>query len=219
LYADTFSGKFYLRKRRCYVTKTDIVLKTERPTFFCCCFAKSERHIQLHDVVDITIEQSWLQQKLEMYSCRIQTAGHLRNSDRGDLVLQGVVNPTELRQVIMETSSNLKQNSYVIHEQQPIDLSKPMHYHEEMHDSYDSPVMQSRPSAAVTEHDIAQVKIGDAIVNISQSLVRIETLLSSHQQTAAKAKKQKSESTPKLQIPRSNEILDPNELDCGTPEE
>jgi uncharacterized membrane protein YdbT with pleckstrin-like domain len=198
-------GKMYIRKRKFYITKTALVLKYESAEFLCCCFSKVERHLQLQEVINVVVEQSWLEQKLQISTVRIQTSGHLRNVSAGELVLKGIENAEEMKTTILANSTSLKQNSYLAHVQQPaIEINEIIQHNRNI----------EIPKPMQTPQQIMNQRVGESISSISNSLIRIEHLLGDQKHRATVRQKKEKSKNLTLQTNKENDvILDPNELE------
>ncbi|KAG4381604.1 hypothetical protein GLYMA_15G181300v4 [Glycine max] len=102
--------RFILRKdvrsRTLYLTPNAIVYKVTRPVSFPCFgVLKKEKHVLLHSVADVVIEQGYLQSLFGVYSLRIENVG-VRRPPSDDVKIQGVANPNAFRK--MSPSMSLK---------------------------------------------------------------------------------------------------------------
>nr|ACU19034.1 unknown [Glycine max] len=104
--------RFILRKdvrsRTLYLTPNAIVYKVTRPVSFPCFgVLKKEKHVLLHSVADIVIEQGYLQSLFGVYSLRIENVG-VRRPPSDDVKIQGVANPNAFRKAVMMRLSNMR---------------------------------------------------------------------------------------------------------------
>nr|KYP33945.1 hypothetical protein KK1_045154 [Cajanus cajan] len=94
--------------------------------FFCCCCCcccvaqvtrpvpfpcfgvlKKEKHVLLHSVADVVVEQGYLQSLFGVYSLRIENVG-VRRPPSDDVKIQGVANPNAFRKAVMMRLSNMR---------------------------------------------------------------------------------------------------------------
>ncbi|RZB65153.1 uncharacterized protein LOC114387017 [Glycine soja] len=104
--------RFILRKdvrsRTLYLTPNAIVYKVTRPVWFPCFgVLKKEKHVLLHSVADVVIEQGYLQSLFGVYSLRIENVG-VRRPPSDDVKIQGVANPNAFRKAVMMRLSNMR---------------------------------------------------------------------------------------------------------------
>lgn len=104
--------RFILRKdvrsRTLYLTPNAIVYKVTRPVSFPCFgVLKKEKHVLLHSVADVVIEQGYLQSLFGVYSLRIENVG-VRRPPSDDVKIQGVANPNAFRKAVMMRLSNMR---------------------------------------------------------------------------------------------------------------
>ncbi|XP_024923378.1 uncharacterized protein LOC107434730 isoform X1 [Ziziphus jujuba] len=102
--------RYILRKdissRRLYVTPSEIVYKVSRPSFIPFCGTVTiEKHVPLSLVIDIIIEQGWLQSVYGIDTFRIESIAHGKAAAVDELQIQGVSNPSYLRKVIITEAS------------------------------------------------------------------------------------------------------------------
>lgn len=91
-----------ISSRKLYVTPNKIVYKARRPSFLPFLgFAKIEKHIPLHMVIDIIMEQGCLQSLYGIHTLRIESIAHGKAAPVDELQFQGVSNPGLLRKVII----------------------------------------------------------------------------------------------------------------------
>ncbi|KAG4956983.1 hypothetical protein JHK84_042949 [Glycine max] len=101
--------RFILRKdvrsRTLYLTPNAIV--TRPVSFPCFGVLKKEKHVLLHSVADVVIEQGYLQSLFGVYSLRIENVG-VRRPPSDDVKIQGVANPNAFRKAVMMRLSNMR---------------------------------------------------------------------------------------------------------------
>ncbi|XP_072956062.1 uncharacterized protein [Typha angustifolia] len=94
-----------------YVTQKKIVYKATRPSFLPFLGPVSiEKQVPLHLVIDIIIEQGWLQSIYGLHTFRIETIARGKAAPVDELQFQGVSNPELLRKVIItEAAKNIRE--------------------------------------------------------------------------------------------------------------
>ncbi|KAK7304018.1 hypothetical protein RJT34_15005 [Clitoria ternatea] len=97
-----------IRSRTLFLTPNAIVYKVTRPEPFPCFgVLKKEKHVLLHSVADIVVEQGYLQSFFGVYSLRIENVG-VRRPPSDDVKIQGVTNPDAFRKAVMMHLSNMR---------------------------------------------------------------------------------------------------------------
>ncbi|KAK7354570.1 hypothetical protein VNO80_20035 [Phaseolus coccineus] len=97
-----------IRSRTLYLTPNTIVYKVTRPVPFPCFgVLKKEKHVLLHSVADVVVEQGYLQSLFGVYSLRIENVG-VRRPPSDDVKIQGVANPNAFRKAVMMRLSNMR---------------------------------------------------------------------------------------------------------------
>lgn len=97
-----------IRSRTLCLTPNAIVYKVARPVPFPCFgVLKKEKHVLLHSVADIVIEQGYLQSLFGVYSLRIENVG-VRRPPSDDVKIHGVANPNAFRKAVMMRLSNMR---------------------------------------------------------------------------------------------------------------
>ncbi|KAH1209563.1 hypothetical protein GmHk_15G044063 [Glycine max] len=82
--------------------------RVTRPVSFPCFgVLKKEKHVLLHSVADVVIEQGYLQSLFGVYSLRIENVG-VRRPPSDDVKIQGVANPNAFRKAVMMRLSNMR---------------------------------------------------------------------------------------------------------------
>ncbi|KAL3536857.1 hypothetical protein ACH5RR_000223 [Cinchona calisaya] len=95
-----------IASRKLYVTPNEIIYKVSRPSFIPFWGeTKIEKHLPLHLVIDIIIEQGWLQSMYGIHTFRIESVVHGKAAPVDELQVQGVYNPGHLRKVIVAQAS------------------------------------------------------------------------------------------------------------------
>ncbi|WOL07193.1 hypothetical protein Cni_G15931 [Canna indica] len=95
-----------IASRRLYITYDEIVYKATRPSILPFLgLNKIEKHIPLHLVIDIVIEQGCLQSIYGIHTFRIASIAHQKVAPVDELQFQGVSDPKLLRKVIIIESS------------------------------------------------------------------------------------------------------------------
>jgi hypothetical protein len=109
IYSKTVYGR-----RRCYITSSNVVLKQELPELVCMFFSSQENHVQLHNIVDVIIQQTFVQKQFGCYTLHIQNPGQTAVPGQGgDLILHGVKNAHEVKRVILDLAAKLKRGESV----------------------------------------------------------------------------------------------------------
>ncbi|XP_030533467.1 uncharacterized protein LOC115743017 [Rhodamnia argentea] len=101
-----------IHSRKLYVTPTKIVYKVSRPSFVPFWRpAMIEKHVPLSLVIDIIIEQGWLQSIYGIHTFRVESVAHRKAAPVDELQVQGVSNPGLLRKVIIREASKAIQDA------------------------------------------------------------------------------------------------------------
>ncbi|XP_047336953.1 uncharacterized protein LOC124940474 [Impatiens glandulifera] len=108
--------RYILRKdilsRKLHLTHDAIVYKVVRPvTFPCFGVLKKEKHVLLHSVADIVIEQGYMQSLFGVYSVRIENIG-IRRPPSDDVQIQGVANPNAFKRAVLTRLSNMRNEAF-----------------------------------------------------------------------------------------------------------
>lgn len=100
--------------RRLYVTPHEIVYKVTRPLFLPFLGVKKiEKHIPLHLVIDIIIEQGCLQSVYGIHTFRVESIARGKATRISELQVQGLSNPELLRKIIVtEAARNIQEVGY-----------------------------------------------------------------------------------------------------------
>ncbi|XP_021900304.1 uncharacterized protein LOC110816422 isoform X2 [Carica papaya] len=100
-----------ISSRKLYVTPREIVYKVSRPSYVPCLGRTTfEKRIPLTMVIDIIIEQGWLQSVYGIHTFRIESVAHRKASHVDELQVQGVDNPELLRTVIVTEAAKIMQD-------------------------------------------------------------------------------------------------------------
>ncbi|KAJ4842963.1 hypothetical protein Tsubulata_020022 [Turnera subulata] len=108
--------RYVLRKdlssRKLYVTPSEIVYKISRPSFIPCWgMTKFEKRVPLSLVLDIIIEQGWLQSVYGIHTFRVESKARGKTAPVDELQVQGVANPNLLRKVIIAEAAKSIQDA------------------------------------------------------------------------------------------------------------
>uniref|UniRef100_A0A0D3HVY3 DUF7642 domain-containing protein n=1 Tax=Oryza barthii TaxID=65489 RepID=A0A0D3HVY3_9ORYZ len=123
------------RSRKLCLTPHAIVYKVTRPaTFPCFGVLRNEKHVVLHSVSDIVVEQGYLQSLFGIYSIRFENIG-VRRPSSNDIKITGISHPHDFRKTcflkavlvhLLNTRNlNLSRKAYV-HDDQQSTSSKPI---------------------------------------------------------------------------------------------
>ncbi|XWS35767.1 hypothetical protein CRYUN_Cryun20dG0024100 [Craigia yunnanensis] len=94
-----------------YVTPSEIVYKVSRPSFIPFWgIITIEKNVPLSKVIDIVIEQGWLQSVYGIHTFRVESIAHGKAAPVDELQVQGVTNPALLRKVIVREAAKAIQN-------------------------------------------------------------------------------------------------------------
>ncbi|XP_022733861.1 uncharacterized protein LOC111287512 isoform X2 [Durio zibethinus] len=97
--------------RKLYVTPSEMVYKVSRPSFIPFCgIITIEKHVPLSMVIDIIIEQGWLQSVYGIHTFRVESIAHGKAAPVDELQVQGVANPAFLRKVIVREAAKAIQD-------------------------------------------------------------------------------------------------------------
>ncbi|GAB2224170.1 hypothetical protein Droror1_Dr00004919 [Drosera rotundifolia] len=100
-----------ISSRKLFVTPAEIVYKVSRPSFIPFWgVATIETRVPLGLVIDIIIEQGWLQSMYGIHTVRIESISHGKAAPVDELQVQGVSNPGLLRKVIITEASKVIQD-------------------------------------------------------------------------------------------------------------
>ncbi|XWS77087.1 hypothetical protein CRYUN_Cryun01aG0232200 [Craigia yunnanensis] len=80
----------------------DTIIWVSRPSFIPFWgIITIEKHVPLSKVIDIIIEQGWLQSVYGIYTFRVESIAHGKAAPVDELQVQGVANPALLKKVIV----------------------------------------------------------------------------------------------------------------------
>ncbi|XP_004488117.1 uncharacterized protein [Cicer arietinum] len=97
-----------IRSRTLYLTPNAIVYKVTRPVPFPCFgVLHKEKHVLLHSVADVVVEQGYLQSLFGVYSLRIENVG-VRRPPSDDVKILGIANPNAFKKAVMMRLSNMR---------------------------------------------------------------------------------------------------------------
>ncbi|BBN13088.1 hypothetical protein MPTK1_6g00690 [Marchantia polymorpha subsp. ruderalis] len=101
-----------IRTRKLYVTTNAIVYKVTRPVFLPCFgVSRREKHVLLHLVTDVVIEQGCLQSHYGVSSIRIEgLPGQNRPTPGDDVRIQGMANARLFKKVVLMATSNIRKH-------------------------------------------------------------------------------------------------------------
>ncbi|XP_015584350.2 uncharacterized protein LOC8258533 isoform X2 [Ricinus communis] len=99
-----------ISSRKLYVTPNEIVYKVSRPSFIPFWgVTVIDKRVPLSFVIDIIIEQGWLQSIYGIHTFRVESIAHGKAAPVDELQVQGVVSPSFLRKVIItEAAKNIR---------------------------------------------------------------------------------------------------------------
>ncbi|KAJ1439957.1 hypothetical protein SESBI_02182 [Sesbania bispinosa] len=85
-----------------------LYIPVTRPVPFPCFgVLKKEKHVLLHSVADVVVEQGYLQSLFGVYSLRIENVG-VRRPPSDDVKILGIANPNAFRKAVMMRLSNMR---------------------------------------------------------------------------------------------------------------
>ncbi|XP_057508152.1 uncharacterized protein LOC130791056 [Actinidia eriantha] len=95
-----------ISSRKLYVTPHEIVYKVARPSFMPFWGEiLIERHVPLSQVIDVIIEQGFLQSVYGMHTFRVESIAYGKAAPVDELQVQGVYKPGVLRKIIVTEAS------------------------------------------------------------------------------------------------------------------
>ncbi|XP_039000352.1 uncharacterized protein LOC120126147 [Hibiscus syriacus] len=95
-----------ISSRKLYVTPSEVVYEVSRPSFIPFWGKITiEKHVPLSQVIDIIIEQGWLQSVYGIHTFRVESIAHGKAAPVDELQVQGVANPALLRKVIVREAA------------------------------------------------------------------------------------------------------------------
>lgn len=97
-----------IRSRSLFLTSNAIVYKVTRPVPFPCLgVLHKEKHVLLHSVADVVVEQGYLQSLFGVYSLRIENVG-VRRPPSDNVKILGIANPNAFKKAVMMQLSNMR---------------------------------------------------------------------------------------------------------------
>ncbi|XWS17527.1 hypothetical protein CRYUN_Cryun33cG0075100 [Craigia yunnanensis] len=97
-----------IRSRKLYLTPNSIVYEVIRPVPIPCFgVLKKEKHVLLPSIVDVVIEQGYLQSLFGVSSLRIENVG-VRRPPSDDVQILGIANPSAFRKAVLTRLSNMR---------------------------------------------------------------------------------------------------------------
>lgn len=95
-----------IESRKLYVTSKEVVYEVTRPSYIPCLGKmKLQRHVPLYLIIDIIIEQGWLESVNGLHTFRIESIAHGKAAPVDELQIQGISNPGLLRKIIIAQAS------------------------------------------------------------------------------------------------------------------
>ncbi|KAK2351844.1 hypothetical protein QL285_096859 [Trifolium repens] len=162
-----------IRSRTLYLTPNAIVYKVTRPVPFPCFgVLHKEKHVLLHSVADVVVEQGYLQSLFGVYSLRIENVG-FRRPLSDDVKILGVANPNAFRKAVMMRLSNIRNE---IVSRQVSTLEDASHL-----------MMSPSKSLRYDSSDYGEQLLLQKVEDIGSSVKRMQTLLEEQQSQATKS--------------------------------
>ncbi|WJX33862.1 hypothetical protein P8452_22031 [Trifolium repens] len=162
-----------IRSRTLYLTPNAIVYKVTRPVPFPCFgVLHKEKHVLLHSVADVVVEQGYLQSLFGVYSLRIENVG-FRRPLSDDVKILGVANPNAFRKAVMMRLSNIRN---LIVSRQVSTLEDASHL-----------TMSPSKSLRYDSSDYGEQVLLQKVEDIGSSVKRMQTLLEEQQSQATKS--------------------------------
>lgn len=154
--------RYVFRNRRCYITRTAIVQTMLVPTLFLWLPNRVEKTVQLSKIVDITIQQSWLQRMFHVCTLKIQNPGQTVSANGipiSDMDLTGIQEDQaqHVKRQLLSLASRVRRGEDITMSE----ISIPM----------------MEPITAGANQVVTEARLTDAVVDIHKSLLRIEKLL------------------------------------------
>ncbi|XP_057805675.1 uncharacterized protein LOC131020703 isoform X2 [Salvia miltiorrhiza] len=98
--------------RKLHVTSKGIVYKASRPSYIPFLAKRDiEKHVPLGLIIDVIIEQGWLQSLYGLHTFRVESIVHGKAAPVDELQVQGLSNPGLLRKVIVTQASKAIQDT------------------------------------------------------------------------------------------------------------
>jgi hypothetical protein len=116
------------------------------------CYNTKENHVQIQNIVDVIAEQSWIQKCFDCWTIRIQNPGQSVDAS-SDLVLDGVVDANKVKRLLLDLAAKLKRGEET---------------------GFSSGTYGAMENV---KQPLLGVEVQNAIIDISASLKRIETMM------------------------------------------
>ncbi|KAL0481874.1 hypothetical protein AKO1_011372 [Acrasis kona] len=100
----TTIGYFFLKKKKLYVTENEIVSEVIYPQLFFFLYKKEITKINLAQVADVLLTQSWIQRILGLHDLYIRNSGHFGDFRTSTVDAFNISNGEELQELILERS-------------------------------------------------------------------------------------------------------------------
>lgn len=172
-------GVHVYNRRKCYITSTNVVLKQEIPVMVCCLFNKRENHVQLYNVVDVIVTQGVIQRMFDCYTLTILNPGQAGPEQSSSMQLFGVKNAHQIKRMLLDLSAKLKSGEKI---EAPTALSVAANSSDNHHMGYQAHARVHTEHSTLLVDKEQQQQFMSTVVDINQSLKRIEQLLASQQQ-------------------------------------
>ncbi|KAL0480365.1 purL [Acrasis kona] len=101
------------KRRRCFITKHQVVYKQEIPSCFCALYNSTENHVQLQNVVDVVTYQSFIQKWFKTATITLKTSGGGAGELGQDMYLTGVEDVANVKRTLLDLSASLKRGEDV----------------------------------------------------------------------------------------------------------
>ncbi|KAL1546434.1 hypothetical protein AAHA92_23032 [Salvia divinorum] len=101
-----------IASRKLSVTSEGIVYKLSRPSYIPFLSNRNvEKHVPLPLIIDVILEQGWLQSLYGLHTFRVESIVHGKAAPVDELQVQGLSNPERLRKVIITHASKAIQDT------------------------------------------------------------------------------------------------------------
>lgn len=154
--------RYVFRNRRCYITRTAIVQTMLVPTLFLWLPNRVEKTVQLSKIVDITIQQSWLQRMFHVCTLKIQNPGQTVSANGipiSDMDLTGIQEDQaqHVKRQLLSLAGRVRRG-------EDITMNEFME---------PAPITTTTAASQI----VTEARLTDAVTDIHKSLLRIEKLL------------------------------------------
>ncbi|XP_015698444.1 uncharacterized protein LOC102703916 [Oryza brachyantha] len=158
------------RSRKLCLTPHAIIYKVTKPVTFPCFGAlRNEKHVVLHSVSDIIIEQGYLQSLFGIYSIRIENIG-VRRPASDDIQITGVTHPHDFRKAVLVHLLNTRN----------LNLSRKAYAHDDHQSTSYTPVaMSSVPPLG----DLILEKLDNVEISVKKMQALLEGVETSRMKT------------------------------------